>query len=245
MSANHDMFFSGVGTLDAGDYDKVRIAGSGRLRGEIRCRSFHSAGTTGGKGSLLCREEFKASGSFALEGALSADQVKASGTFRCGGLKAKTAELSGSARIDGGASCGEWNASGVLKLAQGCEADCFRMKGGLDCAGLLNAETVEICFSPSSSRVQAIGGGSVLIEPMKDFDLVSLFSKLLGKTTRRESLTVAESIEADDVDLTNTVCPLVSGARVQIREGCRIDLVRYSESCEVSPEAEVGKLEKT
>lgn len=245
MSTNHDMFFSGVGTLEAGDYDKVRIAGSGRLRGEIRCRSFHSAGTTGGKGSLLCREEFKASGSFALEGALSADQVKASGSFRCGGLKAKTAELSGSARIDGGVSCGEWNASGTLKLAQGCEADCFRMKGGLDCAGLLNAETVEICFSPSSSRVQAIGGGSVLIEPMKDFDLVSLFSGLFGKTTRRESLTVAESIEADDVDLTNTVCPLVSGARVQIRAGCRIALVRYSESCEVSPEAEVGKLEKT
>ena len=244
MNTNQDMFFFGVGTLEAGDYDKVQIAGGGKLNGEIRCRSFHSAGATGGKGSLLCREEFNTSGSFALEGALSADQVKASGSFRCGGLKAKTAELSGSARIDGGASCGEWNASGALKLAQGCEADCFRMKGGLDCAGLLNAETVEICFSPSSSRVQAIGGGSVLIEPMKDFDLVSLFSKLFGKTTRRESLTVAESIEADDVDLTNTVCPLVSGARVQIREGCRIDLVRYSESCEVSPEAEVGKLEK-
>ena len=46
------------------------------------------------------------------------------------------------------------------------------------------------------------------------------------------------------MELTNTVCPSVSGRKVKIGRGCRIDLVRYSESIEVDPDAQVGKQEK-
>lgn len=36
----------------------------------------------------------------------------------------------------------------------------------------------------------------------------------------------------------------VSGRIVAIGEGCKIDLVQYSETIEVSPDAQVGKIEQ-
>ena len=98
-------------------------------------------------------------------------------------------------------------------------------------------------------HVTAIGGGSVKVEERPEGGMFGIFGSPApfafpwGKPPAG-CLTVSESIEADQVDIVNTVCPMVSGRKVKIGRGCKIDLVRYSESIEVDSDAQVGKQEK-
>ena len=120
--------------------------------------------------------------------------------------------------------------------------------GKLQCTGLLNAETVAITLGLEKHNVNAIGGGSVKVEERPEGGMFGIFGSPApfafpwGKPPTG-CLTVSESIEADQVDVVNTVCPMVSGRKVKIGRGCKIDLVRYSESIEVDPDAQVGKQE--
>jgi len=139
------------------------------------------------------------------------------------------------------------------------EAESFRFQasaagpisvgGKLQCTGLLNAETVVITLGLEKHSVNAIGGGSVKVEERPEGGMFGIFgspgpfSFPWGKPPAG-CLNVSESIEADQVDITNTVCPTVSSRKVKIGRGCKIDLVRYSESIEVDPDAQVDKQEK-
>ena len=50
-----DMKLSGSGVITAGDYEKVRICGSGKMDGLVRCDSLHISGSVNGC-ELQCRE---------------------------------------------------------------------------------------------------------------------------------------------------------------------------------------------
>ena len=232
-----DMKFSGSGVLGTGEYEEVRVSGSARIQGSVRCRSFNCAGSLTGDGELNCRGEFHSSGSTHLNGALRADSAVVSGSLHCGALRGdREVQLSGSAHVEGKLSGGEVRASGRLKVAGDIEAEVFRSSGSLDCEGLLNAENAEIAVSAGSS-VGAIGGGVVRIKGRPEGHLFGFgFYRSGGE---RSLLTVRESIEADEVELESTACPLVSGRRVVVGPGCRIDVVRYSESAE-SPASPPG-----
>ena len=258
-----DMKISGAGVLGGGEYEEVKISGSAKIEGSIRCRSFTCHGATKGEGDLSCREDFCSSGSTHVDGAIRADSAIVSGSLHCGALHGeKAVRISGSAGIDGRLSGGEIKVSGRLKVDDGVEAESFQYadgsigphsSGSLDCEGLLNAETVRIHVGMQRHRVGSIGGGSVRVEgrleDRPDRERVSFGPfgafNLWNKHPVGGSLAVSESIEADEVELVNTLCPLVSGRRVVVGPGCRIDVVRYSESIEVDPEAQVGRQEKT
>ena len=257
-----DMKISGAGVLSGGEYDEVRISGSAKIEGSIRCKSFACTGAAKGEGDLLCEEEFLTSGSTKFTGAVSAKTARLSGAMSCAALTVeKEAKLAGGVEVAGKLAGGEIVASGDLKTGEDIEAEVFRYTcggtgpmsfgGKLDCGGLLNAETVEITLGQRRHSIGAIGGGAVTVKgkkeegPFGDFPPFGVpFASPWGKPPHG-GLTVRESIEADRVTLENTACPLVSGREVVIGKGCKIDLVRYSESIRVEDGAEVSKQEKT
>lgn len=254
-----DMKISGAGVLSGGEYDDVKISGSAKIEGSVRCRSFSCAGAAKGEGDLRCLEDFRSSGSTHITGEVSAQNAEVSGSLKCSSLAAeKEVKLFGGVSIEGKLSGGDVRVSGGLKVGD-IEAESFRFQtsaagpisvgGKLQCAGLLNAETVVITLGLEKHSVNAIGGGSVRVEERPEGGMFGIFGSPgpfafpWGKPPAG-CLTVSESIEADQVELTNTVCPSVSGRKVKIGRGCRIDLVRYSESIEVDPDAQVDKQEK-
>ena len=256
---NMDMKISGAGVLSGGEYDDVKISGSAKIEGSIRCRSFSCAGAAKGEGDLRCLEDFRSSGSTHITGEVSAQNAEVSGSLKCSSLAAeKEVKLFGGVSIEGKLSGGDVRVSGGLKVGD-IEAESFRFSasvagpigagGKLQCDGLLNAETVAITLGLEKHSVNAIGGGSVKVEERPEGGMFGVFGRPgpfafpWGKP-QVGCLTVSESIEADQVDIVNTVCPTVSGRKVKIGRGCRIDLVRYSESIEVDPDAQVDKQEK-
>ena len=255
-----EMKIAGAGVLGGGEYDNVKISGSAKIEGSIRCLGFTCSGAVKGEGDVVCREDFRLSGSARVSGAVSAQNGEVSGSLKCASLAAeKELKLSGGISVAGKLAGGDVRASGGLKVGADIEAETFRFSGGtrghvsvggkLECAGLLNAETVVITLGLEQHSVNAIGGGSVKVEERPEGGMFGVFGRPgpfafpWGKP-QVGCLTVSESIEADQVDIVNTVCPTVSGRKVKIGRGCRIDLVRYSESIEVDLDAQVDKQEK-
>ena len=238
-----DMRISGAGVVGAGEYDNISIAGSGVLQGSVRCGSFHCSGSANGEGELNCAGELRVSGAMRLNGRLTAGEAQVSGAFTCEELRAEgNVKLSGGVKVAGMLAGKDVRISGGLQAGGGIEAENFTLSGSMDCGGLLNAERVELRLARTGSTVQAIGGADVIVEPGES--KTGFLGGLFRNAAKKCVLTVRESVEADDVLLQNTVCPLVTGSRVTIGKNCRIDLVRYSESLTVDPEAHVGGSEK-
>jgi len=67
--------------------------------------------------------------------------------------------------------------------------------------------------------------------------LLSTLRRLIG--THGRGILDVEAVEGDELDLEWTVAEVVRGRVVKLGPGCKIGRVEYSESLEVSPQAEV------
>lgn len=241
-----DMIISGSGQIAAGEYDKVRISGSGRLDGFVRCSSFHSSGSTNGE-EIECKNEFQTSGSSRFSKAVRAESISTSGSFACGGdiTVKKQMNCSGGTESNGSIKCGTLATSGGISVKGDIEAEKIEIDGRVSCGGLLNAEEITIKFK-SGSRIRNIGGSKIVIYGDSQLEKrvrLPLLSSLM-KRGGGDSLCVEESVEGDSVALEGVTAQRVSGRVVAIGDGCEIELVQYSETIEVSPEAKVGRTEK-
>ena len=258
------MKISDAGVLSGGEYEEVQISGSVKIEGGVRCRTFLGSGAVKGEGELSCEEKLVASGSTEFDGSIRAGNALVTGSLKCAALSVEAeARLSGSVNLEGKLSGGDiWVSGGSLRAGEGIEAESFHFSGSgygpntfgskLDCEGLLNAETVKMTLGQGHYSVSAIGGGTVTVKGAKEEGPFSPFGGFPGFTPfgapwgkpPQGSLNVTESIEADRVELENTVCPLVTGRTVKIGKGCKIGTVRYSESLDLDPKAQVEKQEK-
>lgn len=248
-----DMRISGSGSIPGGEYDHVRVSGSGRCQGNIKCRSFHGSGSTHCTGNLECEEGFHVSGSGHIDGDVKANEIHCSGSLHAGGGLEAVTELhaSGSCHVERDCiSHGMLHASGSLSVEEGIEAEKAMISGKLQCKGLLNAEIVEMKLgSRNPSRVGAIGGSQILVEYGNESHRggVRIFGLWIGSAKAAEErgiiLRVAESIEGDVLNLEGVETPLVVGKDVRIGDGCRIGTVRYSGELQVSENAVVENKE--
>ena len=244
------MHISGSGHIPAGEYnDKISVSGSGRLDGNVRCTALSVSGSAHCAGSLACTEDVRVSGSAHIDGSVTAASLSVSGSAHIGGdLTVKeTVRVAGSVKVGGEIKSGAVHSAGSLKVEKGIEAEEFRAAGAIDCGGLLNAETVDISMDGRAhSRVGSIGGGEIRVylrkseKPQKR--RLPLFSRLVNGGG--SDLTVSELVEGDVVALECVKVPTVVGRVVAIGAGCEIDLVQYSEECEVDPDATVGRCER-
>ena len=238
-----DMKIAGSGKIPAGEYGEVSISGSGSLYGLVRCEAFSASGSAHGE-RIECAGDLRVSGAAGFSGSVMAGRVKVSGGFSCDGDVTANGRISCSGRIECEKSlkCERLAVSGLCKVGGDIEAEDVRVDGHLKCEGLLNAENIEITVN-RGMYIGSIGGSRIVIyRESKGTKRLPLFAALARAA--QGSITVASSIEGDDIAVEAVTCPRVTGRIVAIGAGCRIDLVQYNDRAEISPEAEVGKLEK-
>ena len=245
MSNNMDMRISGSGSVPAGEYNKVSVSGSGALFGKVRCTSFSSSGASKGE-SIECIETFKVSGASSFSGDVKADYIGVSGSFSCGGnlVAEDKVSCSGSIKCRGNVKGNQLSIAGSFKAGGDIEAEKVYVEGILNCQGLLNAEDIEIKFE-RGMEIGSIGGSKIVIFPKhatKPIMRLPLFSALTKHAAT--GVSVVNSIEGDEIALEGVACPRVTGRVVAIERGCNIELVQYSETVEISPDAKIGRTEK-
>jgi len=248
------MNISGRGTILAGEYNqKISISGSGRIDGNIRGTDFSCAGSASGKGNIDCSGAVSVEGSMTLEGCLTGKTVRISGS----GKIAESCTAKDELKIEGSfkaksAKASTLHCAGSIVVEEGIEAEKAKISGTINCAGLLNAESVEIVAEAHSrNKIGSIGGSHIKIYPKIRFQNIRdsrmpLLSRLIGiANTTSEGITqISESIEGDTIALENVKAPLVIGRIVAIGSGCEIGLVQYSEAIEIDPNAKVERTEK-
>ena len=238
-----DTRISGSGSVSAGEYENIKISGSGRLQGFVRCESLHVSGSCHGE-RLECKKDVKVSGSGKFDGDVSANSISVSGYLSCNG-SARVAEslgVSGGMKCSGDIRCGRISVSGSLISKADIEAEDVRVSGLLDCDGLLNAENVDIEIS-NGMKIENIGGSNITIQRSDSFSgfRLNLFSTIVNKNAKR---VLCDSIEGDVIAIEYVRAKRVSGRTVAIGDGCDIELVQYSNEIEISPKANVGRSEK-
>lgn len=206
---------AGRGTVPAGEYNKISISGSGRLFGEVRCNNFSAFGSTKGE-HVACATRFKASGASAFAGQVKARSIRAAGSFSCNGDLIAEKEL---------------HMSGSLHVGGDLQAENARVAGSARCSGALRAKSVQL-QADKEMQLDSITGGSIRTRRKP----ISIFFK------RR--VTVTSAIKGNELDLEYVTAPCVTGRKVVIGKGCKIDLVQYSGEIQISPKATVGKVEK-
>ena len=244
MSTNMDMRISGSGKVPAGEYNQISISGSGSLVGMVRCATFSSSGASHGD-SIECSDTFKVSGASSFSGTVKANYIGVSGSFSCGDIVVEEKlSVSGSAKCKGSVKGNLLSIAGALKVGGDIEGEKVKVDGVLNCGGLLNAEDIEIKFE-RGMEISSIGGSKIVIyprKPLKPITRLPLFSALAKHADGGVSVT--NSIEGDEIALEDVTCPRVTGRVVAIGQGCNIELIQYSETVEISPDAKVGRTEK-
>lgn len=226
---------SGSGVISTGEYEKVHIAGSCRMGGNIRCQEFHCSGSAKGDADITCSGSMKVSGALKAQGNISAGDTSVSGAIECSSFKAESLYASG------GIKCHEFK-SGDVKISGGAsitgdiEAEKLQVSGTINCHGIINAETIDIRFS-ASSCAGAVGGSSISIKP-------NIQKHLFGFMSKSQMFSVDGSIEGDKIYLENVTAPEVKGRNVTIGPNCSIDLVQYSEDIKIDQSANVKNQEK-
>lgn len=245
------MNISGSARIPAGDYsDEINVSGSAKIDGTVRCLSFHCSGSVGGDGALQCKGEVKISGAVKIGKGVEAKSVVISGALKAGGgcTVEEEIRLSGALVCEGDLRCTTLRASGGIRVGGGIEAEEVKISGNVTCAGLLNAETVDIRLeNNSNSRIGSIGGGTIKVSARNNkgasLSRLPLLSKLMGAAA--DGLQVDEIIEGDIVAVERVSVPTIVGRVVAIGAGCTVGVVQYSESVEIHPDAKVDKCEKT
>lgn len=240
-----DMKISGGGQIIAGEYENVRISGSAKLNGLVRCESFHVSGSSHGE-EIDCKKDFKVSGSSSFDKNVKAGSMAISGSFSCDKDIAVTEKLScsGGLKVGGALKCSSLSISGSAKVGGDIESEVVNISGKLNCGGLLNAEEITIKFE-SGMEIGSIGGSKITIYRSSKSNKVTrlpLFSALIKDAGG--AVHINNSIEGDTIAIENVIAQRVSGRSVAIGEDCKIDLVQYSEQVEIAPTAQVGRTEK-
>lgn len=235
---------SGSGQIPQGEYDGIRISGSGKILGGVRCKSIHVSGAVKGE-KIECEGDIRVSGSASFEGEVKAGEVRISGAFSCGALNVKDKlSVAGALKCEGDIKSEGIDVAGRVTVHGDVEAEAVSVSGVIDCDGLINAEEVMIEYE-RGMRIGSIGGSKIVICSANDGKRHKLRLPLFSKIARKGShtVTVDGAIEGDNIAVEGVRAERVSGRAVAIGDDCEIELVQYSESIEISKSARVLKVE--
>ncbi len=236
-----DMKIAGSGSIGPGEYDNVKISGSGKLEGPIRCNSMHCAGAAHCHGLIDSAADVKVSGSIHIEGDLKSAEINISGGAKILGNCFAQEEIksAGSFHCDGNIKANKLFLDGGSHAAN-IEAEEVRIAGTIACLGLLNAEKIEIELNGAGSQIGSIGGSIIEIRRKKHAVNIG-FRLFKSKNKNAGNLTVKDLVEGDEINIEYVQANAVIGRIVKIGRGCRIKQVQYSESIEIDADAEVSE----
>lgn len=248
----HDLKISGSGTSGGGQFDEVKISGSGKIAGDIDCREMRISGSgtvagnvkaglikTSGSSSIVGdtkAETITTSGSSKYEGSVMASDMTISGSSKVTrNLIVEKFKVSGSCKVGGKIQGGLIRASGSLTVGEDCEVETFSTSGSVHIDGLLNADNVQIEINHESS-IKEIGGEKISVTHHSSSKLLK---QVVNFFLQKEDYLFSELIEGDEVYLENTKAKLVRGKNVVIRENCEIDTVEYSGTIEIHKDSSI------
>ena len=207
---------------------EMKISGSGKIpAGEYS--NIQISGTGELYGAVHC-ESFKSAGSANGEQLICSGELKVSGSGSFhGDVSANKVSASGSLHCNAITVGDTLAVSGSLR-AKKVTAKSVSVDGAINCEEHLRADDLSITYG-GKMVIGSIVGGKIHMRKSRSCLMVG-------------NVTVATSIEGDEVALERVTCPLVTGRVVRIGKGCQIDLVQYSEALEISKSAKVGRKEK-
>jgi cytoskeletal protein CcmA (bactofilin family) len=225
---------SGKGAGPGGVYDEVAVAGSARVGGDLEAATVSIAGSCMMEGAVKAGA-FAASGAFEVGRDLHAKSLRASGTGEVGGdVRAETLKFSGRLIAGGTVKAREATISGFVECGGNLEADQLQLTGAFDVGGSVGGQRIQIALAGRSRA-------SEIVAPEISVRRASWRWRLLDFPWRRSSaLLSAETIEGEKVHLEATHAGTVRGRQVTIGPGCRIEVVEYSESLHLDPQADVA-----
>ncbi|MBQ2255439.1 MAG: polymer-forming cytoskeletal protein [Clostridia bacterium] len=240
-----DMKISGSGSIPAGEYDAIKISGSGTIQGNIKCAGMHVSGSANASGTVECTGEIHVSGACDFDKDIITKTLHVSGALNTDGkiIATDLVHLSGGMNIEGSLKCGTLESHGGLNVDEDIEAETVSVHGNLACTGLLNAESIEI-DTRDGCLIGSIGGSKIVIRHKKRKFFKNLITFTFNDKQVR-GIEVQQSIEGDEIDIEHVTCPRVSGRTVTVGEGCKIELLQYSEHYEIHEKPKLAKLRRS
>lgn len=207
---------------------EMKISGSGKIpAGEYS--NIRISGSGEMYGVVQCHS-FQSSGSAKGEQLICAGELKVSGSGSfSGNVSANNVAVSGSVSCNDMTAGDEISVSGSLR-AKTVTAKSVTVNGAVNCDEHLRADNISITYGGKMS-IGSIVGGKICMRKSRSCLMVG-------------NVTVATSIEGDEVALERVTCPRVMGRVVRIGKGCHVDLVQYSEGLEISRMSKVKHTEK-
>lgn len=231
----------GSGSALGGQYNSVRINGTGKVNGDIICNEFTVNGSGEVEGNVES-ENIRINGSGNIRGSLKTTKLRVNGSANFeSGISAEDITISGSADVGKNLDAQQIKINGSVKIEGDCSAERFHSNGLFEIGGLLNADDVEIDLYWHRSRAREIGGERITVSlgTNKFGVLKAIFS--LG--IHNPSLDT-DTIEGDEITLENTTAKVVRGNNVTIGNGCNIGLVEYKGTYRKTGEAVVSEERK-
>ncbi len=132
----------------------------------------------------------------------------------------------GSSKIEGDLKAGTIKSSGAIKIQGECSADLFVARGSVNIDGDCNIDTIDAKLT--GGTFHNIYGDNLTI--MSDeFWTNSIYVK---------------DIEATKIRLKNVYANVVRGDNIIIEAGCKIDVVEYSSTIQISQKAKINRVIK-
>jgi len=240
-SSKADLRINGSGSAAGGNYNVVKISGTGKISGDILCSEFHISGSGEANGNVES-DSFKINGSGNVKGNLKSQEIKVNGSANFyGDISCNNITISGSSDIAKNLDAQMVKINGSAKIVGDCNTEKFHSCGEFEIGGLLNADDIYVELYWSRSHVKEIGGENIRVMRGPNRHGVLKFLGLLG--VHSPSLET-DSIEGDEIYLENTTAKVVRGNNVTIGTGCSIGLVEYKGVYEKSGDTKVTEERK-
>ncbi|MGQ9602396.1 MAG: polymer-forming cytoskeletal protein [Candidatus Bipolaricaulia bacterium] len=218
---------SGAGKLSGGVYDTVKVAGSGKIEGDVDANQISTAGACKIEGNVKTKR-METAGSCKVLGDIEAEELEIAGSCSIEGkVQVDLFKSSGSGSVLKSVIAKDVELAGACKVGGDVEADRFTSHGSINIGRLLSADEIQIKLG-GRSKVPEIGGERIEVRRYgKGWRSIINFGGWgLGSLE-------TQTIEGDEIYLEATKAKVVRGKKVTIGEDCEIDTVEYEESLEV------------
>lgn len=219
-----DLKIYGSGSSAGGEYDTISIMGEGKIDGNVECNNIKIYGDGTIKGDLEVEDTMEVKGHAKIEGELEAEKLEIQGDVQFNYVSVEEAEIMGN-----------------ITVKEDFNAEKFKVEGGFNIQGLLNADEIEVAlYWPC--KVHEIGGSEIKVKRESKLSFLGIKNILMPNGSSK-SLS-ADIIEGDDIYLEHTQAMVVRGNNIELGPGCDVELVEYRNDLKLDDSAEVGNQQK-
>lgn len=236
-----DLKINGSMTVSGGTFNSVSINGSGVINGDVQCTSLKINGACDIKGNLKAETGVIRGRATINEDLFIHDfQVNGRSDLK-GGLYASTFRVNGFCSIGKEVNTESTKIYGKLEMEGKCNTDYFFANGAIFINDALQAGEVEVVLRNSNSKISKIFSDSIVVRKNNAtsglWGWIKALFPILGETGTLK----VEEIRGENIIVEATLAEKIVGQRVVIGSGCKVGLVEYSDTLEISKDAKVGK----